>query len=155
MLDLGHPEFCRISKQLIFLAIQETIHFRQVTKCIDVSNGWLVRENACEPASQPNATIALDKNVSIHFAVDKIVPRGFVGTILSQVRQHRRMYRVSVLQYDANLPPWDKQVFHWTKLSQRISIGQFCPTIESIGQIELKHAAPYHARGKLQTAGVV
>jgi hypothetical protein len=56
--------------------------------------------------------------------------------------------------YDSNLPPWDKTVSHWTKLSQRISMGHFCPTIESMGQNEIKHAAPHHAPGNLQTAGV-
>ena len=62
-----------------------------------------MRENACEPASQLNANIAVDKNVSIHFAVDKIVPCGFVWTILSQLRQLRRMYRVSVWYKSASL----------------------------------------------------
>ena len=58
--------------------------------------------------------------------------------------------------YDANLPPWDKTVSPGgTKLSQRISLGQFCPPIESMRQIKIKHAAPHHAPGKLQTAGVM
>ena len=32
-------------------------------------------------------------------------------------------------------------------------MGQFCPTIESMRQIEIKHAAPHHAPAKLATNG--
>ena len=63
-------------KVVDFLAIQEANHFRYRTTYIDVRNGWLVRENACEPASQPKANFAVDKDVFMqHFAEDKIVPR--------------------------------------------------------------------------------
>ena len=83
-----------------------------------------MRENACEPASQPKASIAVDKNVFIHFAVDKIVQRWFVGTILSQLRQLRRMCTISVWCKSASLGQnglsWDKIVstyFYGTILS--------------------------------------